>query len=80
MTDIWIHTASEDVCKGTFTELGHLFYLQKKFGFTFNIKNLSTPIRLTIPESAFAGLGHCMFLSQSWAPLFYLEKPNWLSE
>jgi len=54
--------------------------LQKQFEFTFKVRNPSAPMKLSITESGFAGLGHCMFLSQSWAHLFCLEKPNWLSE
>lgn len=60
---MWILTASGGVWKDTLQKRAYLFC--KKFEFTFNTRNLSTPIQLTITESGFAGLGHCMFLTQS---------------
>lgn len=57
MTDIWIHTASECM-EGYFVEVVYLLYLLcKTFEFTFNMRNLSTLIKLTITENGFAVLG-----------------------
>lgn len=57
MTDVWIHTASEGM-EGYFVEVGLPNVLCKTFEFTFNMRNLSTLIKLTITENGFAVLGH----------------------
>lgn len=67
--------------EGHFVEVGYLLYLLcEKFEFTFNIKNLSTAIKLTITESVFFWPGTLHVLKPKLAHLYCLEKPNWLSE